>query len=254
MCLLVLAWRVHPRYRLIVAANRDEYHERPTAPLAQVAGAERHPRRAGPARRRHLARRRSPPPLRRGHEFPRAAAAAALGAVARRAGPGLPGAGGAARGNSSPAWRRMRPATPASICCSATRDAAVVRLEPAGPVRAPAAARGLRAQQRVSRHARGPNCAACASASRPGSARRADRSGARSCSRCSADRSPPPEGPPQPACRRSGSAHCLLLSSYTRLMEHGAPPCCCSSPRARLSWPNAASIRRAMRAAKLNFS
>lgn len=35
MCLLVLAWRVHPRYRLVVAANRDEYHERPTAPLGK---------------------------------------------------------------------------------------------------------------------------------------------------------------------------------------------------------------------------
>ena len=34
MCLLVLAWQAHPRYRLIVAANRDEFHERPTAPLA----------------------------------------------------------------------------------------------------------------------------------------------------------------------------------------------------------------------------
>lgn len=33
MCLLVLAWRAHPRYRLIVAANRDEYHDRPAAPL-----------------------------------------------------------------------------------------------------------------------------------------------------------------------------------------------------------------------------
>lgn len=33
MCLLVLAWRAHPRYRLVVAANRDEYHERPAAPL-----------------------------------------------------------------------------------------------------------------------------------------------------------------------------------------------------------------------------
>jgi len=33
MCLLVLAWNAHPEYRLIVAANRDEYHERPTAPL-----------------------------------------------------------------------------------------------------------------------------------------------------------------------------------------------------------------------------
>lgn len=35
MCLLVLAWRAHPRYRLIVAANRDEFHERPTAPVAK---------------------------------------------------------------------------------------------------------------------------------------------------------------------------------------------------------------------------
>jgi uncharacterized protein with NRDE domain len=35
MCLLVLAWQAHPRYRLVVAANRDEFHERPTAPLAQ---------------------------------------------------------------------------------------------------------------------------------------------------------------------------------------------------------------------------
>ncbi|MBV6418434.1 MAG: hypothetical protein CMLOHMNK_03278 [Steroidobacteraceae bacterium] len=34
MCLLVLAWRVHPQYRLIVAANRDEYHQRAAAPLA----------------------------------------------------------------------------------------------------------------------------------------------------------------------------------------------------------------------------
>ena len=35
MCLLVLAWKTHPRYRLVVAANRDEYHERPTAALAR---------------------------------------------------------------------------------------------------------------------------------------------------------------------------------------------------------------------------
>lgn len=33
MCLLVIAWQAHPRYRLIVAANRDEFHERPAAPL-----------------------------------------------------------------------------------------------------------------------------------------------------------------------------------------------------------------------------
>ncbi|MDB6087967.1 MAG: hypothetical protein JWN85_751 [Gammaproteobacteria bacterium] len=35
MCLLVIAWQAHPRYRLVVAANRDEFHERPTAPLAK---------------------------------------------------------------------------------------------------------------------------------------------------------------------------------------------------------------------------
>jgi uncharacterized protein with NRDE domain len=34
MCLLVLAWQAHPRYRLVVAANRDEFHERPAAPMA----------------------------------------------------------------------------------------------------------------------------------------------------------------------------------------------------------------------------
>src|SRR5215475_8344994 len=37
MCLLVLAWQVHPRYRLVVAANRDEFHARPAAALARWA-------------------------------------------------------------------------------------------------------------------------------------------------------------------------------------------------------------------------
>lgn len=34
MCLLVLAWRCHPEYRVVVAANRDEFHARAAAPLA----------------------------------------------------------------------------------------------------------------------------------------------------------------------------------------------------------------------------
>jgi uncharacterized protein with NRDE domain len=33
MCLLVIAWQLHPAQDLIVAANRDERHERATAPL-----------------------------------------------------------------------------------------------------------------------------------------------------------------------------------------------------------------------------
>lgn len=33
MCLIALAWRTHPRYRLVLAANRDEFHARPTLPL-----------------------------------------------------------------------------------------------------------------------------------------------------------------------------------------------------------------------------
>ncbi|PKM16643.1 MAG: hypothetical protein CVV12_02195 [Gammaproteobacteria bacterium HGW-Gammaproteobacteria-2] len=34
MCLIALAWHVHPRYPLVLIANRDEYHARPTAPAA----------------------------------------------------------------------------------------------------------------------------------------------------------------------------------------------------------------------------
>ncbi len=33
MCLVAFAWRAHPRYRLLLAANRDEFHARPAAPL-----------------------------------------------------------------------------------------------------------------------------------------------------------------------------------------------------------------------------
>ncbi|MGA8054805.1 MAG: NRDE family protein, partial [Burkholderiales bacterium] len=32
MCLILFAYRAHPRYTLVVAANRDEWFRRPTAP------------------------------------------------------------------------------------------------------------------------------------------------------------------------------------------------------------------------------
>lgn len=34
MCVLALAWNAHPRWRLVLAGNRDEAHDRPATPLA----------------------------------------------------------------------------------------------------------------------------------------------------------------------------------------------------------------------------
>lgn len=34
MCFIVLSYRQHPRYRLVLATNRDEFYARPTAPAA----------------------------------------------------------------------------------------------------------------------------------------------------------------------------------------------------------------------------
>lgn len=39
MCLIVVGWHVHPDYPLVVAANRDEFHARPTAAAARWADA-----------------------------------------------------------------------------------------------------------------------------------------------------------------------------------------------------------------------
>lgn len=39
MCLIALAYRAHPDFELVVAANRDEYHARPTAPAGVWADA-----------------------------------------------------------------------------------------------------------------------------------------------------------------------------------------------------------------------
>jgi uncharacterized protein with NRDE domain len=42
MCVVAVAFETHPKYRLILAANRDEFHERPSAPLARWDGTDAH--------------------------------------------------------------------------------------------------------------------------------------------------------------------------------------------------------------------
>ena len=37
MCLIAFAWQAHPRWRLVLAGNRDEFHARPSAALARWA-------------------------------------------------------------------------------------------------------------------------------------------------------------------------------------------------------------------------
>ena len=38
MCLIAFAWHAHPRWRLLLAGNRDEFHARPSAALARWDG------------------------------------------------------------------------------------------------------------------------------------------------------------------------------------------------------------------------
>jgi uncharacterized protein with NRDE domain len=39
MCLIAVAWKCHPRYRLVLIANRDEFHARPSLPAQAHADA-----------------------------------------------------------------------------------------------------------------------------------------------------------------------------------------------------------------------
>jgi uncharacterized protein with NRDE domain len=38
MCVVALAWNAHPRWRVVMAGNRDEFHARPSAPLSRWDG------------------------------------------------------------------------------------------------------------------------------------------------------------------------------------------------------------------------
>ncbi len=40
MCVVAIAWQVHPKWQLILAGNRDEFHARPAAPVARWQGTE----------------------------------------------------------------------------------------------------------------------------------------------------------------------------------------------------------------------
>ena len=51
MCLVFVGWRAHPRYPLVVAANRDEFHGRPTVPAAPWGDEEHRADPERPARR-----------------------------------------------------------------------------------------------------------------------------------------------------------------------------------------------------------
>jgi uncharacterized protein with NRDE domain len=42
MCVVALALNAHPHWQLVLAANRDEFHARPSAPLTRWEGADSH--------------------------------------------------------------------------------------------------------------------------------------------------------------------------------------------------------------------
>ena len=229
MCLLVLAWRVHPRYRLVLAANRDEYHERPTAPLRQVARTERHPRRPGPAGRRHLAGARPQASLRRRDELPRAAAAATLGALPRRARARLPRAGRMRPRPSSPASKPMHRAIPASICCSATptssgtpRTGSTVLLARCRP--------GVYGLSNEFLDTPWPKLRRVRASLRGLAREPVRRSGAGARSACSADREPATEGPPAGWPATGVGTHPVCSFRHTPdLWNTVLDACCCSS-------------------------
>ncbi len=247
MCLLVLAWRAHPRYR---------------------PGSRREPGRVPRAHRR-AARRSGPPrttssraamcaPAALARPGSRAAASVSSRTSAScsgRAGPrpraarlipDYPVGRGRPRGAISPASKQMRPATPASTSSSATstssgtpRTAWTVSAQPLPP-----GVHGLSATSSSTRRGRNSN----------GSRRKASKAWLERAGEC--ERQSPRPATPTPSSRscstcwptarrrleglrlhgtfaRMGTRHRRHLSSLTQLMEHGAPPILLIEPRAR---------------------
>ncbi len=212
MCLILVAWKVHARFPLVVAANRDEFHARPAA---RAAFWEDHPRRARrprPAGAGHLAGRLAQRPLCRGDQLPRRHGTR-RGRIARRAGHALSGGRRRARAGAN-----ARRPTAASTCWPAdgeelwwlsNRDGGSRRLEPGW----------YGAGQPAARHAGGGRSTSSASSDCPvvdGAAVRRARQG---------------------EDRRRALRHALLDA------------CCCAATgprvrRARLRQPTAATRRR----------
>ena len=85
MCLILVAWKVHADFPLVVAANRDEFHARPAARAAFWHDQPDDSRGPRPAGQGHLAGRLARRPVRRGHQLSRRHRAR-RGRVARGAG------------------------------------------------------------------------------------------------------------------------------------------------------------------------
>lgn len=122
MCVAAIAWNAHPRWRLVAIGNRDEFHERPTAPLAEwddgsgiVAGRD----------------------LRAGGTWLGVTAAGRFALVTNFRVPGYPKPGLASRGGLVTGWLKDEPLgdiaamNPFNLCLADAETASVLTNHPA---------------------------------------------------------------------------------------------------------------------------
>jgi uncharacterized protein with NRDE domain len=121
MCVAAIAWNAHPRWRLIAIGNRDEFHERPAAPLAEwedrsgiIAGRD----------------------LRAGGTWLGVTGAGRFALVTNFRAPGYPQPGLASRGGLITAWLKDQPLgdtaamNPFNLCLADAETAQVVTNHP----------------------------------------------------------------------------------------------------------------------------